>query len=228
MEPTAVEDFFSLLQQAEPDPASDLHYTTPFELLVAVVLSAQSTDVGVNRATPALFARANTAKAMVQLGEEGIRDHIRTLGLYNAKARHIHALSQQLLDQFGGRVPETRAELQSLPGVGRKSANVVLNVAFGQPTLAVDTHIFRVANRTGLAPGKTPDQVEQRLLQIVPERFLLHAHHWLLRHGRYRCRARQPLCHQQPCLVQHCCHYYHEIHNVSFMVGGGGGLPPSV
>ncbi|MBF0125142.1 MAG: endonuclease III [Magnetococcales bacterium] len=206
MAPTDVIAFFTLLQQAEPEPRSDLNYSNPFELLVAVVLSAQSTDIGVNRATPALFSCASTAAAMVQLGEQGIRDHIRSLGLYNAKARHIYALSQKIVDQFAGVVPQTREELQSLPGVGRKSANVVLNVAFGQPTVAVDTHIFRVANRTGLAPAKTPEQVEQRLLQVIPEQFLLQAHHWLLRHGRYRCRAKQPLCQQGKfCLVQDYC-----------------------
>ena len=196
---------FTLFQQANPIPKGDLVYRTPFELLVAVVLSAQATDKGVNRVTPSLFARASTPAAMAALGVEAIRQEIRTIGLFNTKARHIQQLSETLRDQFGGVVPDQRAALESLPGVGRKSANVVLNIAFGQPTIAVDTHVFRVANRTGLAPGSTPLAVEQGLMAVIPEPFLLHAHHWLIRHGRYVCQARRPHCDE--CHIHRYCHY---------------------
>ena len=194
MTPEAIDTFFSRLAAANPAPRSELHYDSPFTLLVAVLLSAQATDVGVNRATGPLFAVANTPQAMLDLGVDGVRDYIRTIGLFNTKAKNVIALCEILLRDHGGQVPQDRAALQSLPGVGRKTANVVLNVAFGQPTIAVDTHIFRVANRTGLAPGKTPDAVEQGLMAAVPERWRLHAHHWLILHGRYVCKARGPSC----------------------------------
>ncbi|MBF0462104.1 MAG: endonuclease III [Magnetococcales bacterium] len=194
---------FAALRAANPHPASALVYHSPFELLVAVILSAQATDVGVNRVTHALFAVANTPEAMLQLGEEALRTHIHSLGLYRNKAKHILAMSGLLLEQFHGQVPDQREDLQRLPGVGRKTANVVLNVAFGQPTLAVDTHVFRVARRTGLAQGKTPEAVERELLQIVPPEFLPHAHHWLLLHGRHVCLARVPRC--ATCRIQTWC-----------------------
>ncbi|MBF0184503.1 MAG: endonuclease III [Magnetococcales bacterium] len=194
---------FSLWQQANPHPGSELHFATPFELLVAVILSAQSTDVGVNRVTRTLFAEANTPQGLLQLGEEGIIRHIRTLGLYHNKAKHLLAMSRLLLEQFAGEVPQQREVLQQLPGVGRKTANVVLNVAFGQATLAVDTHVFRVAHRLGLAAGKTPEAVEQELLRLIPAPFMAHAHHWLLLHGRHVCQARQPRCSLCP-ITAHC------------------------
>lgn len=184
----------SALREANPHPSSELHYRSTFELLVAVMLSAQSTDIGVNRVTKPLFAVANTPEAMLRLGEAGIRACIRTLGLYNNKAKNLCTMSRMLLERFHGQVPNNRDDLESLPGVGRKTANVVLNAAFGQPTLAVDTHLFRVARRTGLSCGKTPEAVERDLLEIVPEAFLLHAHHWFVLHGRYVCKARTPLC----------------------------------
>ncbi|MEO5339243.1 MAG: endonuclease III [Magnetococcus sp. MYC-9] len=184
----------AVLRQNNPQPGSELQFRSPFELLVAVILSAQATDVGVNRVTPALFAAANTPEAMLQLGEEAICNTIRSLGLYRNKAKHLFAMSRILVEQFQGQVPERREDLQRLPGVGRKTANVVLNVAFGQPTLAVDTHVFRVARRIGLARGKTPTAVEQELLQTMDPEFLPHAHHWLLLHGRHICKARAPLC----------------------------------
>ena len=199
----AVTALFSALRDANPQPRGDLKYTTPFELLVAVVLSAQATDVGVNRATPALFAAANTPEAMLRLGEANIREHIRSIGLFNNKARNIHALSRILVERHQGRVPEERAALMALPGVGRKSANIMLNVAFGQPTLAVDTHVFRVANRTGLAVAKTPDAVERLLVQAIPGEFLYNAHHWLILHGRYVCKARKPAC--GGCIIRTWC-----------------------
>ncbi|WP_130470508.1 endonuclease III [Candidatus Magnetaquicoccus inordinatus] len=189
---------FSLWQQAAPHPGSELQFASAFELLVAVILSAQATDVGVNRVTQKLFAVANTAQALLALGEEGIIAHIRSLGLYRNKAKHLLAMSQLLLHEYGGEVPQERAALQRLPGVGRKTANVVLNVAFGQPTLAVDTHVFRVAHRLALAQGRTPEAVEQELLRCIPEQFLAHAHHWILLHGRHVCQARQPRCAQCP------------------------------
>jgi endonuclease-3 len=185
---------FRRLAAATPDPATELRYGSPYELLVAVILSAQATDVGVNKATQVLFKHANTPARMVALGEVGLKRYIKTIGLFNAKARHIIEMSKRLLERHDGQVPATREALEALPGVGRKTANVVLNTAFGQPTVAVDTHIFRVANRTGLAPGKTPLQVEQGLLAVVPRRYVQHAHHWLILHGRYVCTARRPRC----------------------------------
>ena len=194
MTPRTIDTFFGRLAAANPEPRSELVYESPFTLLVAVVLSAQATDMGVNRATGPLFAVANTPQAMLDLGVDGVRDYIRTIGLFNTKAKNVIALCEILLRDHGGQVPQDRTALEALPGVGRKTANVVLNVAFGQPTIAVDTHIFRVANRTGLAPGKTPDAVERGLMAVVPERWRLHAHHWLILHGRYVCKARGPAC----------------------------------
>jgi len=189
-----VRRFFEILREIEPEPKTELNYASPFELLVAVMLSAQSTDVGVNKATARLFPVANTPEAMLELGEEGVKPYIATLGLYNNKAKNLIAACRMLVERHGGQVPRTRKELEALPGVGRKTANVVLNVLYGEPTMAVDTHIFRVANRTGLAPGKTPLAVEKALLARVPEEFLRHAHHWLILHGRYTCSARKPKC----------------------------------
>ena len=189
-----IQKFFTRLRAIDPHPTSDLEWTNHYTLLVAVTLSAQSTDAGVNKATKALFAKVDTPEKMLALGLDGLKEHIKTIGLYNNKAKNVIALSEILVAKHGGQVPNTREELMTLPGVGRKTANVVLNVAFGQPTMAVDTHIFRVSNRTGLAPGKNPDAVEQALLKVVPEEFALHAHHWLILHGRYTCKARKPLC----------------------------------
>ena len=194
MKPDARHEFFRLLREADPEPRSELEYATPYQLLVAVVLSAQATDKGVNLATRKLFPVAGTPEAIAALGEAGLEEFIRTIGLYRTKAKNVVALSRILLERHGGRVPGTREELEALPGVGRKTANVVLNVAFGEPTMAVDTHIFRVANRTGLAPGKDPLQVERKLLEVVPAEFRRHAHHWLILHGRYVCLARSPKC----------------------------------
>jgi len=194
MKPEARAEFFRVLREANPEPKSELEYESPYQLLVAVVLSAQATDRSVNLATRRLFPVAGTPEAMAALGEEGLREHIRTIGLFRAKAKNVIALSRMLLEEHGGRVPGSREALEKLPGVGRKSANVVLNVAFGEPTMAVDTHIFRVANRTGLAPGKDPLAVELRLLKVVPAEFHRHAHHWLILHGRYTCLARKPRC----------------------------------
>jgi len=199
------QEIFSRLRAANPHPTTELHYGNPFQLLVAVVLSAQSTDVGVNRATRALFRKVKTPRAMLQLGEDGLKEHIKTIGLFNTKARNILKASAILEEQYGGRVPADRTALESLPGVGRKTANVVLNTAFGQPTIAVDTHIFRVANRTGLARGKNVGEVEQRLLRLVPEEFLKDAHHWLILHGRYTCIARKPRC--GSCCISDLCEY---------------------
>ena len=198
-----VHSFFARLEAADPEPRSELDHADPYTLLVAVVLSAQATDVGVNRATGPLFAIADTPEKMVALGEARLRDYIRTIGLYRTKAKNVIALSQALVERHGGEVPRDRAALEALAGVGRKTANVVLNVAFGEPTIAVDTHIFRVANRTGLAPGRTPLEVEQGLERVVPERFRRHAHHWLILHGRYICKARRPECWR--CLVSDLC-----------------------
>ncbi len=194
MNAAEIRRFFEILRELEPEPATELNYASSFELLVAVMLSAQSTDVGVNKATAKLFPVANTPEAMLALGEEGVKPYIATLGLYNRKAKNLIATCKMLLEKHGGEVPRTRKELEALPGVGRKTANVVLNVLYGEPTMAVDTHIFRVANRTGLAPGKTPLAVEKALLARVPEEFLRHAHHWLILHGRYTCTARRPKC----------------------------------
>ncbi|GJL92822.1 endonuclease III [Hyphococcus sp.] len=185
---------FERLAAVEAEPQTELHFTNPFTLVVAVALSAQATDVGVNKATKELFKLADTPVKMAALGEEKLGRYIKTIGLWRNKAKNVIALSQKLLDDFGGEVPQTREELETLPGVGRKTANVVMNVAFGQPTIAVDTHIFRVGNRTGLAPGKTPLAVELGLEKIIPDEFLLHAHHWLILHGRYVCKARKPEC----------------------------------
>ena len=192
--------FFQRLAELNPKPRTELNYSTPFELLVAVTLSAQATDVGVNKATARLFPVANTPAAILALGEDGLKDYIKTIGLFNSKARNVIATCRILLEQHAGEVPEAREALEALPGVGRKTANVVLNTAFGQPTMAVDTHIFRVANRTGLAPGKTVLAVEKALLKRVPPDYLLDAHHWLILHGRYTCKARNPLCAQCPVL----------------------------
>lgn len=195
--------FFSRLRDRNPQPQTELEYSTPFELLIAVMLSAQSTDIGVNKATRKLYPQANTPRALLDLGLDRLKDSIRTLGLFNSKAENIIKTCALLVEQHAGRVPETREALEALPGVGRKTANVVLNTAFRQHTMAVDTHIFRVANRTGLAPGKTVLQVEKALLKRVPEEFLLDAHHWLILHGRYICQARKPLCARCP-LVDLC------------------------
>ena len=194
---------FALLSQNNPDPQTELMFQNPYTLLVAVVLSAQATDVGVNKATKRLFAEADTPEAMVDLGLEQIRNHIKTLGLFNTKAKNVLALSKILIEQHSGAVPQDRDALEALPGVGRKTANVVLNEAFGRLTIAVDTHIFRVSNRTGLAPGKTPDAVEKELLRRVPERYRKGAHHWLILHGRYFCKARKPLCGN--CIIKDLC-----------------------
>ncbi|MFO1190029.1 MAG: endonuclease III [Alphaproteobacteria bacterium] len=198
-------EFFRRLAAARPDPRSELQYINPYTLLVAVVLSAQATDAGVNKATRPLFARVRTPEQMLALGEAGLKDAIKTIGLFNSKAKNIIALSQKLVTEHGSQVPRDREALEALPGVGRKTANVVLNVAFDQPTIAVDTHIFRVGNRTGLAPGKTPRAVEERLLAIVPDEFRRHAHHWLILHGRYVCKARKPAC--PTCPVADLCRY---------------------
>ena len=189
-----IDEVFRLLSQTNPDPQTELTFTNPYTLLVAVVLSAQATDVGVNKATKGLFAAADTPEAMVGLGLEAVRTYIKTIGLFNTKAQNVIKLSQILIDQHGGQVPKDREALEALPGVGRKTANVVLNEAFGEPTIAVDTHIFRVGNRTGLAPGKTPDAVEKELLRRVPQAYKKGAHHWLILHGRYVCKARKPDC----------------------------------
>lgn len=205
MNKAAIESFFATLQAANPQPHSELEYGNPFELLVAVLLSAQATDVGVNKATRKLFPVANTPQQILDLGQAGLEAHIKTIGLFRSKARHLLATCQILLDRHGGVVPQTRAELEALPGVGRKTANVILNVAFGQPTIAVDTHIFRVANRTGLARGKTPLAVEKKLLLRVPPAYRQNAHHWLILHGRYVCKARTPECWH--CAVSQWCDF---------------------
>jgi len=205
MTPIKVREFFTRLAALDPAPKTELEYATPYQLLVAVVLSAQATDKGVNRATQALFRSYPTPQAMDTLGADGIARYINTIGLYPTKAKNIAALTRQLLDQHNGEVPHDRAALEALPGVGRKTANVVLNIVFGDPTIAVDTHIFRVGNRTGLAPGKTPEAVEQKLMKAIPREFRLHAHHWLILHGRYTCRARTPDC--PNCIVRDLCAY---------------------
>ena len=205
MMPKKVREFFARLATANPEPKGELEYATPFQLLVAVVLSAQATDKGVNRATRPLFKDHPTPQAIAALGQAGLEDYIQTIGLYRTKAKNVVTLSQQLLERHGGEVPHDREALEALPGVGRKTANVVLNIAFGEPTIAVDTHIFRVGNRTGLAPGKTVDAVEAKLLKVVPVEYRLHAHHWLILHGRYVCKARTPDC--PGCLVSDLCVY---------------------
>lgn len=196
---------FARFETRDPDPKTELEYRDPFTLLVAVVLSAQATDTSVNRATPALFALADTPEKMIALGEQGVSDKIKTIGLYRNKAKNVVALSNKLVEEHGGEVPCSREVLESLPGVGRKTANVVLNVAFGEPTIAIDTHIFRVSNRTGLAPGKTPLKVEETLNRVVPERYKHNCHHWLILHGRYVCKARRPECWR--CPVRAFCIY---------------------
>ena len=203
MKQADIEPFFATLKAANPDPASELEYSSTFELLVAVMLSAQATDAGVNKATRLLFPVANTPAAILALGIDRLTDYIRTIGLYRSKAKNLMEACRILVERHGGQVPRTRGALEALPGVGRKTANVVLNVAFGESTLAVDTHVFRVSNRTGLAPGTTPIEVEQRLLERVPPAYLADAHHWLILHGRYVCLARRPLC--ERCAVARWC-----------------------
>ncbi len=205
MNPTKRRDIFARLRAHNPHPTTELHYASPFELLIAVILSAQATDVGVNKATTKLFKIANTPKKMVALGETKLIPYIQTIGLFRAKARHIIATCQMLVEQHNGEVPRTREALQALPGVGRKTANVVLNTAFGEPTIAVDTHIFRVSNRTNIAPGKNVDEVEMKLNKFVADEFKQDAHHWLILHGRYTCRARKPLCAQ--CAIEDLCEF---------------------
>jgi endonuclease-3 len=203
MKKADVVTFYSRLREADPEPKGELHYVNPYTLLVAVALSAQATDVGVNKATRPLFKKVKTPQAMLKLGLAGLKEHIKTIGLYNTKAKYVIALSQLLIERHGGVVPDDQAALEALPGVGRKTANVVRNIAFGAPTIAVDTHIFRVSNRTGLAPGKTPLAVEKKLLKVTPPEFALHAHHWLILLGRYVCRARKPDC--PNCRVSDVC-----------------------
>ena len=201
----SVEEIFRRFHAANPEPQGELHYVNPYTMLVAVVLSAQATDEGVNRATKPLFAIADTPEQMVALGEDTVRDMIKTIGLFRGKAKNVIQLSQQLIDRHGSQVPDDRAALEALPGVGRKTANVVLNMAFGHPTIAVDTHLFRLGNRTGLAPGKTPREVEDKLLKVVPGPYGRHAHHWLILHGRYICKARKPECWR--CLISDICRF---------------------
>jgi endonuclease-3 len=210
MKPAEIDEFFRRLSSLNPEPKGELEYKNPFTLLVAVVLSAQATDLGVNKATRALFAAADNPAAMLALGEERVRDYIKTIGLFNSKAKNVIALSKLLLERHGGEVPAERDALTQLPGVGRKTANVVLNIAFGQPTIAVDTHLFRVANRTGMAKGKTPEAVELQLLKRIPKHWQLHAHHWLILHGRYICKARKPDC--QICPVADLCGFNRAAH----------------
>jgi len=205
MTPAAIQSFFATLRAANPQPVTELEYTSVFELLTAVLLSAQATDVGVNKATRKLFPAANTPQKILDLGLEGLEGYIKTIGLYRSKARHLMETCRILVEHHGGQVPRSREALEALPGVGRKTANVVLNSAFGEPTMAVDTHIFRVGNRTGLAPGKTPYEVEMQLLKRVPPEFLVDAHHWLILHGRYVCQARKPQCWQ--CSVAAYCDF---------------------
>jgi endonuclease-3 len=205
MTPAQIDEFYARLAAKMPNPKSELHYVNPYTLLVAVVLSAQATDAGVNKATEPLFARITTPEQMLALGEDALRDAIRTIGLFKTKAKNVIALSEILVRQHGGQVPHDRAALEALPGVGRKTANVVLNVAFGEPTIAVDTHCFRVGNRTGLAPGKTPLEVEEKLLAVTPARWGHDAHHYLILHGRYTCTARKPHCPE--CVVRDLCEF---------------------
>jgi endonuclease-3 len=198
-------EIFTRLREANPHPTTELNYSSPFELLIAVILSAQATDVGVNKATAKLYPVANTPEAIYDLGVDELKEYIKTIGLFNSKAENVIKTCKILMDQHDSRVPEDRKDLEALPGVGRKTANVVLNTAFGHPTMAVDTHIFRVSNRTGIAPGKTPLEVEKRLLKFIPEEFLKDAHHWLILHGRYTCIARKPRC--GSCLIEDLCEY---------------------
>ncbi len=208
MTPQQLHDVFSRLRVANPSPRTELVYASPFELLVSVILSAQATDKSVNLATTELFRKANTPESVLKLGRKGLERYIRRIGLYRIKAKNILATCKQLLEEHGGEVPRARAELEALPGVGRKTANVILNTAFGQPTIAVDTHIFRVANRTGIAPGKDVVAVENKLLKVVPDEFRLDAHHWLILHGRYVCKARKPGC--PLCLINDLCRFRHK------------------
>jgi endonuclease-3 len=203
--PAEIREAFTRFSKANPEPKGELEHLNPYTLLVAVVLSAQATDAGVNKATRELFQVADTPQKMIDLGEEKLRDYIKTIGLYRTKARNVIALSEKLIRDFGGEVPRTREEIESLPGAGRKTANVVLNMAFGEHTMAVDTHVFRVGNRTGLAPGKTPLEVELGLEKVIPAEFMLHAHHWLILHGRYTCLARKPRC--EVCLINDLCRW---------------------
>ena len=205
LSPQEIEEIFRRFHAANPEPKGELHYVNPYTLLVAVVLSAQATDDGVNKATKPLFAIADSPQKMLALGEDTVRDAIKTIGLFRGKAKNVILLSQQLIDRHAGQVPDDREALEALPGVGRKTANVVLNIAFGHPTIAVDTHLFRLGNRTGLAPGKTPLEVENRLLKVVPEAYGRHAHHWLILHGRYVCKARKPECWR--CLISDICRF---------------------
>ena len=198
MKKTDIDEFFRRLSDRDPEPKGELDYVNHYTLLVAVVLSAQATDLGVNKATKALFAKVKTPQAMLDLGLQGLVGHIKSIGLFNTKAKNIISLSEKLIGDYGGKVPKDRAALESLAGVGRKTANVVLNIAFGEPTMAVDTHVFRVSNRTGLAPGKTVLDVEKKLVKGIPDAWMIHAHHWLILHGRYTCIARKPKCHECP------------------------------
>ncbi|MBT3792451.1 MAG: endonuclease III [Rhodospirillales bacterium] len=198
MKKTDIDEFFRRLSDRDPEPKGELDYVNHYTLLVAVVLSAQATDLGVNKATKALFAKVKTPQAMLDLGLQGLVGHIKSIGLFNTKAKNIISLSEKLIGDYGGKVPKDRAALESLAGVGRKTANVVLNIAFGEPTMAVDTHVFRVSNRTGLAPGKTVLDVEKKLVKGIPDTWMIHAHHWLILHGRYTCLARKPKCHECP------------------------------
>ncbi|MGJ8528667.1 endonuclease III [Maritalea sp.] len=204
-----IHQMFANFQASDPHPEGELDYVNHFTLLVAVVLSAQATDIGVNKATKSLFAIASTPEAMYALGEEEIRNYVKTIGLYRNKAKNVYTLCKDLIDKHNSEVPQTREELEALPGVGRKTANVVLNIAFGQPTIAVDTHLFRISNRTGLAPGKTPLAVELLLERIIPAEFLLHAHHWLILHGRYICKARKPECYH--CIIVDQCKFKDKV-----------------
>jgi endonuclease-3 len=218
MKPAEIEAFFARLAAANPHPKGELEHVNPYTLLVAVVLSAQATDAGVNKATRALFKIADSPEKMLALGEAGLKEHVKTIGLFNTKAKNIIALSKILVAEHGGRVPRARESLEKLPGVGRKTANVVLNIAFGEPTLAVDTHVFRVANRTGLAPGKTPREVEDKLVAATPAKYLRHAHHWLILHGRYVCKARAPECAR--CVARGVCKFPEKTDEVR--TGGEG------
>jgi endonuclease-3 len=212
-----IAEAFRRFAAANPTPRGELAHINPFTLLVAVVLSAQATDAGVNKATPALFRLADTPEKMIKLGESRLRDLIKTIGLYRTKAKNVIALSKRLIEEHGGKVPHDREALEALPGVGRKTANVVLNIAFGEPTIAVDTHIFRVGNRTGLATGKSPLEVEMKLLAVVPEQYRLHAHHWLILHGRYVCVARRPLC--EKCVIADLCKWPGKAANAPVKIG---------
>jgi endonuclease-3 len=220
MKPAAIESFFATLKAANPYPQTELEYTSVFELLSAVLLSAQATDVGVNKATRRLFPVANTPQKILDIGLEGLENHIKTIGLYRSKAKHLMQTCKILVEQHGGAVPRTREALEALPGVGRKTANVVLNVAFGEPTMAVDTHLFRLGNRTGLAPGKTPYEVEMKLLKRIPAAYMVDAHHWLILHGRYICQARKPLCWQ--CSVSDFCDFKAKTPNPAGLPGKSG------